>query len=299
LPWPTQYAVPPALRTAAEAQTAHLGISSFVLDENTNPHDASSTSQTSLPSNTLFKKSARQTVSSLLGRRTEGSAVIRLAALVEAALEPLDELLGDKRYLISHDKMGALDCVVFGYLSLGLVKDLPSPWLREGIQRFSKLEAYVERCREECFGQGKLKRGSPVTGGWADRAMGLLGALPMPEALSGNVRIIDDSKEATHEKVESSRGYLIPTLGTAGAVIAAGAVYLFYANIHISPEPLQSQRARKLESMGETGAMLASLADQMDTEVQREIAKEQRQDVEVDVEVEVTSEDSNPPVKGL
>ena len=298
LPWPAQYAVPPARRTAAEAQTEHLGLSGFALDEDTSRQDASSTSgQPPLPPNMLFKRSAQQTVTSLLGRKTEGSAVIRLAALVEAAIEPLDELLENKRFLLSDDKLGALDCVVLGYVSLGLVKDLPSPWLKEGIQQFSKLAAYVERCQEQCFGQGKLKWGSPVNGGWLDRAMALIESIPIPETLSRGVHIVDDRDEATQE-AENSKGYLIPAVSTAGAVLAAGAAYIIYASLHLAAEPLRSQRTRKLDSMGETGAMLAGLADRMDMDVQREIARERQQEVEVDVEVEVTSEDSNA-VKGL
>lgn len=79
--------------------------------------------------------------------------------MTEEVFEPLEEILGEKRYLLSNSSSKAgsgactLDCLATGYLSLMLVPDLAYPWLRDAMNaKAPQLTAYTERMRQRCFG---------------------------------------------------------------------------------------------------------------------------------------------------
>lgn len=104
-----------------------------------------------------FIQRPRDTVSGLLGKTAQQNQ-FRLDALTEEVFEPLEGILGDKRYLLSDSKSGSkgacsLDCLATGYLSLMLVPDLAYPWLRDAMRaKAPQLTAYTERMRQRCFG---------------------------------------------------------------------------------------------------------------------------------------------------
>jgi sorting and assembly machinery component 37 len=92
-------------------------------------------------------------VSSLLGKTSQNSP-FKLAALTAELFQPLQQLLGDKEYLLSDTHPTTLDALVLGYLALAYVPDLPAPWLRESLKsKTPRLATYIERMRQKYFGE--------------------------------------------------------------------------------------------------------------------------------------------------
>lgn len=154
LQWPNQWIIPPRIRSKAKERTEHLGLSSLDLDaaeeERKQGRDANAIAANQIPKSLVTKP--RQTVSGLLGQTAQKSR-IRLQGLTAGFVEPLQELLGKKRYLLSDDIPSSLDCLALGYLSLALVPELPFPWLRDDIMaQAPRLAAYVKRLEHHCFG---------------------------------------------------------------------------------------------------------------------------------------------------
>lgn len=143
---------PPKLREAAKKRTEHLGLSSLDLDEieEQKNREKSATAAGKIPKSLITRP--RDTVSSLLGRTPKHNR-FKLEALTAEFFEPLEELLGNKSYLLSDEHPTSLDCLVIGLLSLALVPELPYPWLRESLQaKAPRLAEYTERMRRRCFG---------------------------------------------------------------------------------------------------------------------------------------------------
>ncbi|KZF24215.1 hypothetical protein L228DRAFT_281314 [Xylona heveae TC161] len=163
LPWPTQYITPPRRRAAAKARTAHLGLSSLDLDtaadETNNPSQASGTAagtpgQTEQQIPTSLLRKPKETVTRLL-RQPHYANRFRLDALTTAFFEPLQTLLGKKKFLLTNESEGptSLDCVALAYLSLALYAELPHAWLADALRnKFGRLAAYTHNLRRLFFG---------------------------------------------------------------------------------------------------------------------------------------------------
>ncbi|KAL2074277.1 hypothetical protein VTL71DRAFT_8055 [Oculimacula yallundae] len=150
LPFPLPYLTPPSLRAAAKLRTSHLGLSS--LDIDTSP--TTDTNASIIPSSLRIPKPS---ISTLLASSPETSAQIRLTALAEDFLLPIQQLRGKKAFMVSETQFSSLDCLVLGYLALMLVPELPQPWLRRTMrERFPGLCEWTEGMREKCFGKGSV-----------------------------------------------------------------------------------------------------------------------------------------------
>lgn len=156
LTWPNQWILPPKLRHAAKHRTEHLGLSSLDLEateEQQRERDraAAGISAGQIPQRLITRP--RETVSTLLGKTAQYSQ-FRLEALTAELFEPLDQLLGTKKYYLADGQQpSSLDTLVLGFLSLALFAEVPSPWLRESLRtKTPRLAKYVERMRDECFG---------------------------------------------------------------------------------------------------------------------------------------------------
>lgn len=107
-----------------------------------------------------FIQRPQDTVSSLLGRSAQKNP-FRLDALTGDFFEPLEAMLGEKLYLLAGEhgeSPSSLDCIALGYLSLALVPDLTSPWLRDAMRaKAPRLSAYTQRMRQRCFGEGSVE----------------------------------------------------------------------------------------------------------------------------------------------
>ncbi|PTU25017.1 hypothetical protein P175DRAFT_0471777 [Aspergillus ochraceoroseus IBT 24754] len=153
LQWPNQWILPPKLHAAAKTRTGSLGLSSLDLQEiqeHQKREHSAAVAAGHIPQN--FIRKPRETVSSLLGKTSQQNQ-FRLEALTAELFEPLEELLGDKAYLLSGRAPSSLDCLAVGYLSLALVPDLPYQWLRDAMERKApRLSRYTDRIRRELYG---------------------------------------------------------------------------------------------------------------------------------------------------
>lgn len=109
-----------------------------------------------------FIRRPRDTVSSLLGRTVQQNQ-FRVEALTAEFFEPLEAMIDHKPYLLSADEDTgpcSLDCIALGYLSLALVPDLSSPWMRDAMHsKAPLLSTYTERLRRRCFGDAAVEVG--------------------------------------------------------------------------------------------------------------------------------------------
>jgi sorting and assembly machinery component 37 len=153
LQWPNQWIIPPKLRSAAKSRTEHLGLSSLDLqaaeDQRKREHSAA-VAAGQIPKNLVQRP--RDTVSSLLGKTPQQNQ-FKLEALTAELFEPLEEILGQKSYLVSDGGATSVDCLALGYLALILVPDLPYSFLRSAMQtKAPRLSTYTERMRQRCYG---------------------------------------------------------------------------------------------------------------------------------------------------
>jgi len=169
LPWHTNYTLPPSLRAAARARAEHLGISSIDVD---NVHEDMSNrpegwdgvgkeksgggfeAESQKRASLLLPR--KETVRSLL-QRPEHSAVFKLHALADNFFAPLQEMLGDREYLVG-EEMSGVDCLACAYLSLMLFPTVPQDWLASTMRRkYKKLVAYTERMHQKLDLQTKAE----------------------------------------------------------------------------------------------------------------------------------------------
>ncbi|KAL5341247.1 Tom37 C-terminal domain-containing protein [Aspergillus crustosus] len=153
LKWPNQWILPPQLHSAAKFRTESLGLSSLdleAIEEQQKREHSAAVAAGRIPQN--FIQRPRETVSNLLGKTTQHNQ-FRIEALTGELFLPLEDLLNDKKYLLSGRAPSSLDCIAVGFLSLALVPDLPHQWLRQSMQRKApRLSRYVERLRGELYG---------------------------------------------------------------------------------------------------------------------------------------------------
>jgi sorting and assembly machinery component 37 len=130
LPWPNAWITPPKLRAVAKKRSQHLGLSS--LDINTAHEEVTEESKLTAQIPKSLRK-PKETVSSLLGKSTHRNQ-FRLDAVTSEFFEPLDDLLADKKWLIS-DTVASVDCLAIGYLALMHAPQLPHDWLRRAMEK--------------------------------------------------------------------------------------------------------------------------------------------------------------------
>jgi len=256
-----------------------------------------------------------------LVKQPQHAVRFRLDALADAFFEPLQELLGKKRYMVSEEKVSSLDCIAVAYLALALIPRLPQRWLAETMTaRYPDLCSYVRRLTMESFGgpvqleaaliglrgDDKGVRDSRVEGWQQNRKLpwvmpaqkdlldagsallsGTVSSLPLAENF-GSDRILLENGTAGQRK-DTSQSLILPTLLAFGS-FAAGCCFLLYSDIFNQPAPSN----KSLSEMGDAGAMLGmGLSGGYDASPEGERQREGRVPVglELDVEVdEVTAE---------
>ena len=148
LPRDYQWLVPSKHRTAAKSRTEHLNLSSLDIDSNGNDQETRPVGSNLVPGSL---RSSHQTISSLLNQPRHASR-FRLEALAKEFLSPLQELLGEKRYMISDEGLSSLDCLAFAYLALSLIPNVPQSWLADSMKtRYPALCTYVKNLIQELF----------------------------------------------------------------------------------------------------------------------------------------------------
>lgn len=156
LPWYANFILPPRLRSAARARTAHLGISSIDIDT---VHESVIDKPPSLQQQPrqFEEHETEKHAKRLLGQRnplgsmlraSEHAAAFKVKALADAFFEPLEDALSSKLNLLGTNNISAIDCLAFGYLSLMLYPRMPQAWLELSLKnQYPKLKAYTDRLR--------------------------------------------------------------------------------------------------------------------------------------------------------
>ncbi|KAK3066816.1 hypothetical protein LTR53_016677 [Teratosphaeriaceae sp. CCFEE 6253] len=154
LPWHANYILPPRRRAAARTRTEHLGISSIDVDTVHEDLSGRPSGADGVGKEQVFEVEAQKRASLLLPRKDtlrsllrkpERSAVFKLHALADNFFGPLQDLLGDRDFLLGAE-MAGVDCLAYGYLALMLYPHMPQDWLATTMRRkYAKLVAYVDR----------------------------------------------------------------------------------------------------------------------------------------------------------
>lgn len=182
LPWPEKWFVPSRLRAIAKSRTAHLNLSSLDGDETERTETSHKSVFEFVPD--IFRRSP-QSVSKLVSMPQHASR-FRLEALAAAWLEPLQDLLADKPYLLWGQEPSSLDCLAFAYFALAIVPVVPQPWLKELVTaRYSKLGAYVDNFAQ-LLAEGPIRANHAMRSLWpTDTASSLRSSLKEEERHEG------------------------------------------------------------------------------------------------------------------
>lgn len=270
MPWPTQYYIPLSRRSSAKARTEYTGLSTLDLDTVDDKEDKRRKLDDLIPNGL---RTSKKTLTGLLKEKGSGKR-FRLDGLVDVACEPLAQLLGKKRYMLSDERPSSLDCLALGYLSLALLPKLPQRWLAEGMEaRYPELCSYVRRGVEDCFG-GEVKVEDARLGSIEEQASKTGKTLPWqaPErqgvsaagkallhATTNSISfhetvIVNAPPEKVPATASASSSVSFPATITAATAIAAVTSYFLYAST--SAETPERQR---LSDMGEAGAIFTDL----------------------------------------
>ncbi|KAG8533000.1 uncharacterized protein KY384_001782 [Bacidia gigantensis] len=277
LSWPSPYTIPPSRRALAKSRSSYLGLSSLDLDTtDTDEERRQKHLGESIIPERLRNAPVAQTVTGLL-KKERSTARFKLEALVEAACEPLSELLGDKKYFLSDSQPSSLDCLALGYLALAVIPEIPQAWLKEGlVTKYKNLCEYVKRRVKEVFGGPirvdaalypasseqekdtihKLPWQTPPAPSTMDKASALARSLTdgLPFTDSKIVTASDaDAKAPAHPSMSSA---VLP-LSIAAAAAAAIGAYMFGPELSSLFGPQEMGNGR--QDMGEAGDVLAGL----------------------------------------
>lgn len=284
LQWPQQWFIPSQLRTAAKTRTEHLDIFSLDLDSISKEPPRNRTFGHDLIPKSL--RSSRQTLSSLL-QQTQHTSRFRLEALADAMFNPLEQLLGKKRYMISNKEPSNLDYLAFAYLALALIPIVPQPWLTETMKaKHPTLCTYVENLAQDFFhGPASVDDAFPDHE-LRSRHPGLFRRYSLPWSMSppngimsatttlishafDSLSLLDDPKIIKTKNISSGdkERQLSSTVSSgklpAAAALAAGLVavcsYLLYSGVATFPFSGKEPKPRTLADLGEAGAMLSFL----------------------------------------
>lgn len=329
LPWYANFLLPPRVRSAAKARTAHLGVSTIDIDtvhESVIDKPQSLQQQPRQFEEHETEKHARRllgqkrTVGSML-RTPEHAAAFKVKALADDFFEPLQDNLGGKQYLLGTSAPSTIDCLAFGYLSLMLYPRMPQAWLETNLKnQYVKLKAYIDRLRarfdmDATPAEAFQKDREPATGDEDISAMQgrvVASKLPWtrPQELGFSGVIAYVGREVQRElplpnsgaqvkrlpQKDYETGWLGKTVPYLPALLAIAATgYWFYLD---RPWPRGEQmhffgRRSRLGEFGAAGALLGGLGLQVQTTAQAADAGTRRVEQYGDgtVQVEVVEEE--------
>lgn len=282
LQWPQKWFIPPQLRKAAKTRTEYRDVFSIDLDSmGQEPPKTRNFGEDLIPKSL---RGSRQTLSSLL-QQTNQTSRFRLEALAEAMFNPLEQLLGKKRYMISDKEPSNLDYLAFAYLALAFIPVVPQPWLTEIMRaKHSTLCAYVERLLQEFFhgpaniddafqDYGLRSRNPEILRRynlpWSPSPQN--GIMTATSALVGHsldsLSFQDNSKiiKKKNLPLEDTQYQLSSTassgISSAAIALTSGLVcvfsYLVYSGVFNFSFPGKESEPRTLADLGEAGAMLS------------------------------------------
>lgn len=158
LPLYANYIIPPAHRKAAESRTEHLNLTTVLGSSN-------DTDQGMQPVSLTTGGASSSGITDKLGLSTRKEVLsqaqkrMRLESLVARFLDPLDELIGQKRYFISNSSPSSIDALVLAYLSLILEVKVPDRWAADIVEKkYPKLRRWIKREAPHIYGNAPNKK---------------------------------------------------------------------------------------------------------------------------------------------
>lgn len=175
LAWPQSWTLPQSLRDEARQRSEHLGLSGLDVDA-TREKELKKENEGLSAAIPKSLRVAKKSVTSLLGSSAEQSR-FRLEAVNADFFEPLEKLLGDKKWFLG-DKMTVLDCYAIGLLSMMGVKDMPQPWLRQALQKHPNLWLWTQENVANTFDLASdLHWRSPTARTWLQMARDIIDSI--------------------------------------------------------------------------------------------------------------------------
>ncbi|KAI1764086.1 outer mitochondrial membrane transport complex protein-domain-containing protein [Hypoxylon sp. FL1150] len=266
LRFPLTWTVPPAVRAAALATAEHQGIGYLAAD--VDAEESSSSSSLAETTSTGFLR-LRERLGPSRAMQPEHTAAIRMQHYAEDFYSVLDEMRGDKKYLLSGDggggKPSSVDYLAYGYLQLMRVRT-PHPILKTVLEKsYPRLVAFLKEV-ESYEGHAtpqELVWQEPASSG----ALGLIGrfAEGALEALPGvgdgwgrwrRGGVIAEGGAKDHAQL------FVAAAGAVVSVAALGAVALFggLPSAGASTHRFEPDRQKTgLRQFGEIGSILEGL----------------------------------------
>lgn len=283
LQWPQKWFIPPQLRKAAKTRTEHLDVFSIDLDNmGQEPPKTRNFGEDLIPKSL---RGSRQTLSSILLQQTHQTSRFRLEALAEAMFNPLEQLLGQKRYMISDKEPSNLDYLAFAYLALAFIPVVPQPWLTDIMRaKHPTLCAYVENLMQEFFHgpaiiddtfqdyalrsknpeilrRYRLPWSPSPQNGIMSAASALISHSLDSLSFQDNSKIIKKKVLPLEDTQRQLSGTATSGILPAAVAFASGLVavcsYLVYSGVVNFPFSVKESEPRTLTDLGEAGAMLS------------------------------------------
>lgn len=218
-------------------------------------------------------------------RRPEHAAAFKLHALAENFFGPLEDMIGEKEYLLG-DRVTSVDCLAYGYLSLMLYPKVPQDWLAGTMKRkYKKLVEYTERMHskldvgtkvEDVMDLAKCTTTADVVGRRKAHGMTLPWSPPTTSRTS-DVVLTTGRELLAQIPLLGSRTVIIrsnpskPTFlgrylplitGSTATAVALGVYWAFTTGMLVWPhgEQVQIFGRKRLRDYGDLGAALAGIS---------------------------------------
>lgn len=170
--WPRSWTIPQRLRDEARKRSEHLGLSGLDVDA-TREKELKEESEGLSAQIPKALRRPKQSVTSLLGSTAEQTR-FRLEAVTAACFEPLEELLGEKKYFLGN-RITILDCYASAILTQMQISVLPQPWLQEALDnKHPRLSEWARKSTHDLYEHEILPWTAVAEGTWLETASGVL-----------------------------------------------------------------------------------------------------------------------------
>ena len=266
LSWPASWVLPHRLRDRAKRRSEHLGLSGLDIDAARAEDERKKQEEEARLGGQIPKALQRTklTVTSMLGRGVKQSR-FRLEAVTDAFLEPLQELLGDKEWLLGGE-ITSLDCLAIGYLAL-MQGEMPSRWIAEALGgKYAKLGKWAMKAEKQLLVVDGLSWVVEKERGWSTVANAIctsiienipvVGMAYLPTEIKvdrrGSSRQIAQQKHNGLTNARYMQQIYSQVLGSSVCVAIATGLAIWNGVLQL-PSRASGPRSR---SFGEAGAML-------------------------------------------
>ena len=266
LSWPASWVLPHRLRDRAKRRSEHLSLSGLDIDTARAEDERKKQEEEARLGGQIPKALQRTklTVTSILGRGAKQSR-FRLEGVTDAFLEPLQELLEDKNWLLGENS-SSLDCLAVGYLALMQGK-MPSRWIAEALDgKYAKLGKWAVKIEKQLLGIDDLNWAVEKERKWSTVSNAIctsiienvpgIGMLYLPTEIKvdrrGSSRQIARQKQHALTNSRYLHQIYSQMLGSSVCIMIATGLAVWNGVLHLPSRP-SGPRSR---NFGAAGAML-------------------------------------------